>query len=96
MPRRMTLAFAALLGLVAVRTPLRHGGALGSDDRTSGVKPPGAAGGEGLNPGDQAEAGTPGSGENVCRACKASGQLNAKPCPTCGGIGKVVEGVGGG
>lgn len=69
---------------------------MGSDDRTSGLKPPGASGGEGLNPGDDAKAGTPGTGENICRACKGTGQFEAKPCPTCGGTGKVVEGMGGG
>ena len=69
---------------------------MGGEDRTSEVRPPGASGAEGLNPGDQATPGTPGTGENVCRDCKGSGQRDAAPCPTCGGTGKVVEGMGGG
>ena len=69
---------------------------MSGDDRRSGVTPPGATDGGTLNPGDEAAPGTPGTGENVCRACKGSGQLDAKPCPTCGGTGKVVEGVSGG
>jgi DnaJ-class molecular chaperone len=33
--------------------------------------------------------------ENICRTCKGSGQVNNKPCPDCGGTGKVTEGIGG-
>jgi DnaJ-class molecular chaperone len=49
-----------------------------------------------LNPGDEARPGTPGSGENVCPDCKGSGRVNNAPCKTCGGTGKVIEGIGGG
>jgi hypothetical protein len=49
-----------------------------------------------LNPGDDAEPGTPGTGEDLCPHCGGSGQLNNKACPVCGGTGKVVEGIGGG
>lgn len=49
-----------------------------------------------LNPGDQAQPGTPGSGENVCPECSGKGQVNSQPCQTCGGTGKVEEGIGGG
>lgn len=48
-----------------------------------------------LNPGDEAEPGTPGTGENVCPECKGSGRIGAAPCPNCGGTGVVIEGVGG-
>ena len=48
------------------------------------------------NPGDQAAPGTPGTGENICPDCKGSGRIEAQPCQTCGGTGKVVEGVSGG
>ena len=48
-----------------------------------------------LNPGDQAEPGTPGTGENVCPECKGSGRIGVAPCQTCGGTGTVIEGVGG-
>jgi RecJ-like exonuclease len=49
-----------------------------------------------LNPGDQAEPGTPGAGEDVCPDCNGSGKLEGSTCPTCGGTGKVVQGIGGG
>jgi hypothetical protein len=48
------------------------------------------------NPGDEAPAGAPGSGEAVCRRCGGSGRDQSQPCPECGGSGKVVEGIGGG
>jgi len=48
-----------------------------------------------LNPGDQAQPGTAGTGENVCPVCKGSGRIENKPCETCGGTGKFVEGMGG-
>jgi hypothetical protein len=49
-----------------------------------------------LNPGDEAAPGTPGTGEDVCPDCRGSGRIGAQPCGTCGGTGKVIEGVGGG
>ncbi len=48
------------------------------------------------NPGDEAPAGTPGTGEDVCRTCHGSGRIDGKTCSTCGGSGKVIEGIGGG
>ena len=48
-----------------------------------------------LNPGDQSEAGTPGAGENVCPECKGKGRIGLTSCPTCGGTGVVIEGIGG-
>ena len=50
-----------------------------------------------INPGDEAAPGTPGTGEDICDACKGSGKLESgKPCPNCGGTGIVTEGIGGG
>ncbi|HYD81697.1 MAG TPA: hypothetical protein VEC06_17995 [Paucimonas sp.] len=50
-----------------------------------------------LNPGDDAAPGTPGTGEDICQACKGSGRnVKGGDCPYCGGTGKVVEGIGGG
>lgn len=50
-----------------------------------------------LNPGDEAAPGTPGTGENVCPACRGKGQLaGGQPCLECGGSGKIIEGIGGG
>ena len=48
------------------------------------------------NPGDQAAPGTPGAGENVCPDCRGGGRVNNAPCKTCGGTGKVIEGIAGG
>ncbi|MCS0656957.1 hypothetical protein [Massilia terrae] len=49
------------------------------------------------NPGDDAEAGTPGTGEDICPACQGSGKLaDGRSCPSCGGTGRIVEGIGGG
>jgi Protein of unknown function (DUF2934) len=55
-----------------------------------------AEGAAGLtDPGDEAVPGTPGTGEDVCRVCDGTGRLDGKPCPNCGGSGKVIEGIGG-
>lgn len=48
------------------------------------------------SPGDDAAPGTPGTGENLCPACKGSGRLGNDPCQNCNGTGVVIEGVGGG
>jgi hypothetical protein len=48
-----------------------------------------------MNPGDQAPAGTPGTGENICPKCGGKGSLQGKKCEHCGGTGKVIEGIGG-
>lgn len=47
-------------------------------------------------PGDEAPPGTAGTGENLCRRCGGSGEIEASPCPDCKGTGKVVTGIGGG
>jgi DnaJ-class molecular chaperone len=48
-----------------------------------------------LNPGDLAPAGVEGTGEHLCRACRGNGRRDGSPCPTCGGTGRVIEGIGG-
>ena len=48
------------------------------------------------NPGDQAPAGTPGTGEAICGHCAGRGVIDGQNCPMCGGTGKVIEGIGGG
>lgn len=50
---------------------------------------------EDLQPGDQASPGTPGTGENTCRACAGTGKVDGKPCTQCAGTGVVTEGIGG-
>jgi hypothetical protein len=52
--------------------------------------------GTAAHPGDDAAPGAPGTGEDVCPACKGSGEVEGRPCPECGGTGKVIKGVGGG
>jgi hypothetical protein len=49
-----------------------------------------------LKPGDEAEPGTPGTGEGLCHDCGGSGRTDSgAPCPTCAGTGKVTVGIGG-
>lgn len=48
-----------------------------------------------MSPGDEAPAGTPGTGENVCPRCGGSGKVGGTTCPECQGTGKVTVGVGG-
>jgi hypothetical protein len=48
-----------------------------------------------MSPGDEAPAGTPGTGENVCPLCSGSGQVDNKTCPECEGSGTVISGIGG-
>lgn len=48
-----------------------------------------------MNPGDQAPAGTPGTGENLCPVCNGDGTVRGAKCANCGGTGVVVQGVGG-
>lgn len=48
-----------------------------------------------LNPGDVAEPGTTGTGENVCRECHGTGRIASGECPNCGGTGKVIKAIGG-
>lgn len=46
-------------------------------------------------PSDEAEPGTPGTGEGLCPDCSGSGVLDGRPCPACAGTGIVVQGIGG-
>ncbi len=69
---------------------------MSSDKSTSGDAGRVSSNQRRVNPGDDARPGTPGTGENVCPDCKGSGRLNNVPCKTCGGTGKVIEGISGG
>jgi len=40
--------------------------------------------------------GTPGAGENVCRRCGGTGEIDGAPCPDCRGTGLVTTPIGGG
>jgi hypothetical protein len=48
-----------------------------------------------MTPGDQAPAGTPGTGEDVCPECGGSGRTARGVCPNCAGTGKVTVAIGG-
>lgn len=50
---------------------------------------------EPLRPADEAAAGAPGTGENVCPRCNGSGRIEGGACPECEGTGKITEGIGG-
>jgi len=49
----------------------------------------------GLNPRDEAARCTPGSGEDICPDCRGTGRRDNKACASCGGTGRIVEGIGG-
>lgn len=50
-----------------------------------------------VNPGDDAQPGTTGTGEDLCQVCNGTGKYtDGTPCANCGGTGKVIEGIGGG
>ena len=48
-----------------------------------------------MSPGDEAPAGTPGTGEKVCPACGGSGRKADGICPECGGTGRITAAIGG-
>lgn len=62
----------------------------------SGEHLPFVPGAPNMSPGDEAPAGTPGTGENVCRSCGGKGRVNDRPCAECDGSGYVITGIGGG
>ena len=69
------------------------------DQSVAGEEDPGASVDvpEPARPGDEAPAGTPGTGEKQCSRCGGSGQLmGGKTCPDCQGTGKITVGIGGG
>jgi hypothetical protein len=47
------------------------------------------------SPGDEAQPGTPGTGEDLCQVCHGTGRVDGATCPNCGGDGKVIAGIGG-
>ena len=62
------------------------------DQAGSTLKLPGAGG---TFPGDDAPAGMPGTGEDVCRECSGTGRIQSEECSNCGGTGKVIKGISG-
>jgi DnaJ-class molecular chaperone len=47
-------------------------------------------------PGDEAQPGTPGTGEEACPVCGGSGRIDGHACEACDGTGRIIEGIGGG
>jgi DnaJ-class molecular chaperone len=71
-------------------------GTEGRDDQPAGQAAKQPSGGQpAMAPGDEAPAGTPGTGETICPQCGGSGRAGASSCPTCLGTGKVTVGIGG-
>jgi hypothetical protein len=68
------------------------------DQSVAGEEDPGAAvEPTASRPGDEAPAGTPGTGEKQCSRCGGTGRLmGGTTCPECLGTGKVTAGLGGG
>jgi hypothetical protein len=64
-----------------------------NSDRTESERPDGQS--APMSPGDEAPAGTPGTGEDLCRACGGTGRVKGQECPECEGTGKVIVGIGG-
>ena len=46
-------------------------------------------------PGDEADPGTPGTGEDICPQCNGSGKKDGQRCENCAGTGKIIRGIGG-
>ena len=67
-----------------------------SDQPAGPGRGPVGSGSAPMSPGDEAPAGTPGTGENVCPCCGGSGKMDdGKDCKECSGTGKVTVGIGG-
>jgi hypothetical protein len=68
----------------------------GRSDQPAGQGPKQPSGAQApMAPGDEAPAGTPSTGENVCPECGGTGRLGASKCPNCEGTGVVIVGIGG-
>lgn len=49
-----------------------------------------------MKPGDEAAAGTPGTGEDLCEECAGTGlRQDGSRCPNCEGTGRVTRAIGG-
>lgn len=68
----------------------------GKSDQPAGQRAGQPSGAQGpMSPGDEAPAGTPGTGEDICPSCGGSGRSASGDCPVCQGTGKVIVGIGG-
>lgn len=46
-------------------------------------------------PGDDAPAGTEGTGDDICPECQGTGRIEGRGCEACRGTGIVNKGIGG-
>jgi hypothetical protein len=76
-------------------TPVDLGSSVAGEEDPGASNEIGSAVKRPMSPGDEAPAGTPGTGEKVCPECGGSGRRAGGTCPTCGGTGKVTAGIGG-
>jgi hypothetical protein len=75
---------------------VRPRGTEGRSDQPAGQGAKQPSGGQAaMAPGDEAPAGTPSTGEDVCPECGGTGKLGASKCPNCLGTGVVIVGIGG-
>ena len=51
---------------------------------------------EEMKPGDEAPPGDQLAGENICRVCRGSGELDGQPCANCAGTGMTTSIISGG
>ena len=51
---------------------------------------------EAMAPGDEAPPGDAAAGENLCRECAGTGQVDGRPCDACGGTGRTISAISGG
>jgi RecJ-like exonuclease len=51
---------------------------------------------EAMASGDEAPPGDPAAGENLCRVCNGTGEVDGRACESCGGTGTVTTAVSGG
>lgn len=65
------------------------------DDPSPSTGAPAAPASPPMAPGDEAPAGTPGTGEAPCRDCGGTGRIDGQTCATCQGTGTVNVGIGG-
>jgi hypothetical protein len=74
----------------------RHAPRISRDDVERARGEPKKSRSNDLAPSDDAPAGTPSTGEDICPMCTGRGRLDGgSTCPNCAGRGKVIKGIGG-
>ena len=49
-----------------------------------------------MKPGDEAEPGTKGTGDDICPVCGGTGKKDGSECAECSGTGIITRAIGGG